>query len=60
MRSLALVLHCQRAHAHQIAHRLVCLIGNPNLRQLTSAQRLRQRHRIAPIRLDLVAGLARD
>ena len=58
--SLALVLHRQRAHAHQIPHRLVRLVWNPHLRQLTGPQHLGEHHRIATIGLDLVAGLPRD
>ena len=57
---LALVLGRLRPHAHQIAHRLVRFIRNPHLGQLAGPQQLRQHHGIAPVGLDLVAGLPRD
>jgi len=57
---LALVLHRLRPHAHQIPHRLVRLVGNPHLGQLARTQQLGEHHRVAPVGLDLVAGLARD
>jgi hypothetical protein len=45
---LALILHGQRAHTHQIPHRLVRRVRDPCLGQLTNSQRLRQR-RLASI-----------
>ena len=50
----------QRPHAHQVAHRLMGLVGHPDLDQMTGAQVLRQGHRIAPIGLHPITGLAGD
>ena len=47
-------------HAHEIAHSLVGLVGNPHLGQLSGPKQLREHHRVAPIGLDLVAGPSRD
>jgi len=45
---------------HQVAHRLVCQIGNPNGGQFAGPMQLRQQRRIAAIRFYPVACLDRD
>ena len=45
---------------HQVAHRLVCQIGNPNGGQFAGPMQLRQQRCIAAIRLYSVACLDRD
>ena len=46
--------------ADQVAHRLVRLVGHPHRGQLAGPQQAGELLRVAPVRLDPVAGLARD
>jgi hypothetical protein len=48
------------AGAHKIAHRLMSRIGRPDPCQFTGTVQTRQRHRIAPVRLDPLARSFRD
>jgi hypothetical protein len=53
---LALHRHGILARPYQITHRLVPLIGHVDRRQLSSARQTRESHRIAPVRLQALAG----
>jgi len=48
------------ARPHQIAHRLVGRIGNPNRRQFAGPVQFGQHRRVAAVRLDAVPSLHRD
>jgi hypothetical protein len=54
----ALIALGERAHPHQLAHRLMGFVGHPDLDQVTGAQVLRQRHRIAAVVLHPITGFA--
>jgi hypothetical protein len=47
--------HCDQTRPHQIADRLMCLVGNPHWRQFTSPMQLGEVDRISPIGLDPLA-----
>ena len=51
---------CRLARPHQIANRLVHRVRHPHRRQFAGPKQPRQRHRIAPVGLDPLAGLLRD
>jgi hypothetical protein len=53
-------LSCRRSGPHQIAHRLVCGIGDPDRRQLAGAVQLGQHQRVATVGLDPISRLDRD
>src|SRR6516162_5980138 len=53
-------MHRIQTRTHQIAHRLVRGIWNPHRRQLSRPMQPRQAGRIAPIRLDPIAGTPWD
>lgn len=57
---LAQIAHRLGPQPHQVAHRLMRLVGVPYRRQLPGPQRLRQHHGIAPVGLHFVHDLARD
>ena len=50
--------HCGQTRPHQIADRLMCLVGNPHRRQFTSPMQLGEVDRISPIGLDPLARSA--
>jgi hypothetical protein len=49
--------YCRLTCPHQIADRLMCLVGNPNRRQFTSPMQFGEIDRIPPVRLDPSPGL---
>jgi hypothetical protein len=52
--------HGGQTRPHQVADRLVCLVGNPHRRQFTSPMQLGEVDRISPIGLDPLARPTRD
>jgi hypothetical protein len=52
--------HRRQTRSHQIAHRLVSFIGNPDGRQLTGSMPLGEIDRVPPVGLDAIAWPARD
>jgi hypothetical protein len=55
-----LILLCRPPGTHQVAQRLVRGVWDPHRRQITGPVAPRQLGRIAPVRLDAIAGLHRD
>jgi hypothetical protein len=51
---------CRRAGSHQVAHRFMAGVRNPNFGQFTSTVQPRQQHSIAPVGLDPVSRFDRD
>jgi len=56
----AKIVRRRLAGPHEIAHRLVRLVGRPDSRQFAGPVQARQRDRVAPVRLDPLAGPLRD
>ena len=56
--SLTQTTNGRQTRPHEIADRLMSLIGNPNGSQFTGPMQLGQIDRVAPIRLDPVSWLA--
>jgi hypothetical protein len=57
---LAQVANSRQTSAHEIADRLMSLIGNPDGGQFTGPMQLGQIDRVPPIRLDPISRFARD
>ena len=56
----AKVVPCRFAGPHKIAHRLMRRVGRPHTLQFAGPVQSRQRHRVAPVRLDPLAQPFRD
>ena len=56
----AKIVRCRLAGADKIAHRLMSRVGRPHPRQFARPMQPRQRHRVAPVRLDPLARPFRD